>query len=146
MKGERLAKGAQHSAAATHSAVKMMENLREYEARGAARAQAQAQAQAQGALSPARFAVDAGQAGGLAGGASRASPTLGYYVPQHALKLEEPPPAHAHAPHATHATHATHALSHGAHAHVHSHAHALYEEAEYRRGEPDRPTVVSLGS
>lgn len=53
-----------------------------------------------------------------------------YYVP-HALKLEEPPPAHAHA----------HALPH-----------ALYDDAEFRRAAAesaerlDRPTVVSMGS
>lgn len=75
------------------------------------------------------FADEAGayEAAGRLGGAVAAGP---YYVP-HALKLEEPPPAHAHA----------HALPH-----------ALYEEAEFRRAgtEPaerlERPTVVSMGS
>ncbi|XP_075979508.1 uncharacterized protein LOC142978805 isoform X2 [Anticarsia gemmatalis] len=62
------------------------------------------------------------------GGGARSPLALNYYVQQHALKLEEPPPAH------------------GAHAHA---AHALYED-EYRRADSaerlERPTVVSMGS
>ncbi|CAH0600125.1 unnamed protein product [Chrysodeixis includens] len=89
--------------------------------------------------------------GGAAGGSGARSPlALNYYVQPHALKLEEPPPAHsAHAPHGQHAPHAPHALPHAHAAHPHAaHAHALYDD-EYRRAADERverPTVVSLGS
>lgn len=71
--------------------------------------------------------------------------TLGFYVQQHGVKLEEPPPAHAHA----HGH--THAHAHLQTGHAHAHGHQPYcGEAEYRRAEPqerlERPTVVSLGS
>ncbi|XP_045542293.1 transcription factor GATA-5 isoform X2 [Papilio machaon] len=63
---------------------------------------------------------------------SRAALALGYYV-QHAIKLDEPPPAHAHSAHAAHVAHAAHA------------AH-MYEE-EYRRAESgERSAAVSLAS
>ncbi|VVD05507.1 unnamed protein product [Leptidea sinapis] len=81
----------------------------------------------------------------LDNGGARSPLPLGYYVPhaphaphaahaQHAaaVKLEEPPPAHAHG-----------------HAHGHSLAHGqYYEDAEYRRATDaqERPSVVSLGS
>ncbi|XP_059056083.1 transcription factor GATA-4-like [Achroia grisella] len=63
--------------------------------------------------------VEAGGGGG-GGGGPRSPLAMNYYV-QHTLKLEEPPPAHAH--------------------------HALYDD-DYRRADDraDRPTVVSLGS
>ncbi|CAH0723046.1 unnamed protein product, partial [Brenthis ino] len=81
------------------------------------------------------------EGGGVTAG-GRSPLTLGFYVQQHGVKLEEPPPAHAH--HAPHAPHASHA-SHASHAH-----HAYCADADYRRAEPqerlDRPTVVSLGS
>ncbi|XP_030041092.1 transcription factor BCFI isoform X4 [Manduca sexta] len=84
-----------------------------------------------------------GGAGGGTGGA-RSSLSMGYFM-QHAMKLEEPPPAHA--------THAAHAHTHTAHAlaHAHAHGHSLYDEADYRRTPADaerldRPTVVSMGS
>ncbi|KPI99162.1 Transcription factor BCFI [Papilio xuthus] len=63
---------------------------------------------------------------------SRAALALGYYV-QHAIKMDEPPPAHAHSAHAAHVAHAAHA------------AH-MYEE-EYRRAESgERGAAVSLAS
>lgn len=101
-----LAKSGAHS---PHGAVKL-EALREFSARGAA-------------FADEPFAP-------LGEPAARLGAAGPYYVP-HALKLEEPPPAHAHA----------HALPH-----------ALYDDAEFRRAgaEPserlDRPTVVSMGS
>ncbi|XP_026485198.1 transcription factor BCFI-like isoform X2 [Vanessa tameamea] len=85
-----------------------------------------------------------GGATGGAGSGARSPLTLGFYVQQHAaaVKLEEPPPAHAH----QHAHQAHH--PHQAH-HAH-HAQSFYDETEYRRAEPqerlERPTVVSLGS
>ncbi|XP_047029088.1 transcription factor BCFI-like isoform X2 [Helicoverpa zea] len=82
--------------------------------------------------------------GAAAGSGARSPLSLNYYV-QHALKVEEPPPAHsAHAAHAPHAPHVTHA-AHAQHAHA---PHALYDE-EYRRAADERlerPTVVSMGS
>lgn len=107
-----LSKGSAHSPHAAGGGVKL-EALREFPAvRGAAFAD-----------EPGYAAL--GEAAGRLG-----APAGPYYVP-HALKLEEPPPAHAHA----------HALPH-----------ALYDDAEFRRAgaEPserlDRPTVVSMGS
>ncbi|PZC76496.1 hypothetical protein B5X24_HaOG204516 [Helicoverpa armigera] len=82
--------------------------------------------------------------GAAAGSGARSPLSLNYYV-QHALKVEEPPPAHsAHAAHVPHASHVTHA-AHAQHAHA---PHALYDE-EYRRAADERlerPTVVSMGS
>ncbi|CAB3220049.1 unnamed protein product [Arctia plantaginis] len=76
---------------------------------------------------------------GVGGGGTRSPLALNYYVQQHALKLEEPPPAHA--PH-----HHAHAHAHS-HPHSHAHAHQVYEDSEYRRAaDSDRPTVVSMGS
>lgn len=85
------------------------------------------------------------ESGSGASGGARSPLALNYY--QHALKVEEPPPAHnAHAPHAGHAPHAPHA--HAAHAHA-AHAHAALYDDEYRRAADERlerPTVVSMGS
>ncbi|KAJ8735166.1 hypothetical protein PYW08_014416 [Mythimna loreyi] len=81
------------------------------------------------------------ESGSGATGGARSPLALNYYV-QHALKVEEPPPAHAHAAHAAHHAHAAHA-GHAAHA-----AHQLYDD-EYRRAADERlerPTVVSMGS
>ncbi|XP_022820499.1 transcription factor GATA-4-like isoform X3 [Spodoptera litura] len=78
---------------------------------------------------------------GAGSGGARSPLALNYYV-QHALKVEEPPPAHAHgAP-------PQHAHAH-AHAHAHTHAHAALYDEEYRRAADERlerPTVVSMGS
>ncbi|KAJ8733587.1 hypothetical protein PYW07_014138 [Mythimna separata] len=74
------------------------------------------------------------EGGGGASGGARSPLALNYYV-QHALKAEEPPPAHAHG--------APHLHAHAAHA-----AHQLYDD-EYRRAADERlerPTVVSMGS
>lgn len=68
-------------------------------------------------------AVDTGSMVGGGAGA-RSSVALGYYAVQHAFKLEEPPPAHAHAL-----------------------EHAPLDD-DYRRADDrlDRPTIVSMGS
>ncbi|XP_047506769.1 transcription factor GATA-4-like isoform X4 [Pieris napi] len=57
------------------------------------------------------------------------------------VKVEEPPPAHAHYASPLHSH--THA-----HAHTHAHTHKeYYEEAAYAHAaDPERPTVVSMGS
>ncbi|XP_035430914.2 transcription factor BCFI isoform X4 [Spodoptera frugiperda] len=81
------------------------------------------------------------ESGAGAGSGARSPLALNYYV-QHALKVEEPPPAHAHA------APAQHAHSH-AHTHAHTHAHAALYDEEYRRAADERlerPTVVSMGS
>lgn len=81
------------------------------------------------------------ESGAGAGSGARSPLALNYYV-QHALKAEEPPPAHAHA------APAQHAHSH-AHTHAHTHAHAALYDEEYRRAADERlerPTVVSMGS
>ncbi|KAL4702394.1 hypothetical protein ACJJTC_005670 [Scirpophaga incertulas] len=67
------------------------------------------------------------------------------------MKLEEPPPAHAHVSHAAHASHAVHGHAahgtHGTHGTHGGHAPLAHYEDEFRRDERlERPTVVSLGS
>ncbi|XP_053602068.1 transcription factor BCFI-like isoform X4 [Plodia interpunctella] len=61
---------------------------------------------------------------GVGVGGARSPMSMNYAYMQHALKMEEPPPAHAH--------------------------YNVYEDAEYRRSADserlDRPTVVSMGS
>lgn len=109
-----ISKSGAHSPHAA-GAVKL-ESLREYPA-----------GRAGGGFEEGAYGAGLGEAAGRLAGAGPAGP---YHVP-HALKLEEPPPAHAYAL----------ALPR-----------ALYDEAELRRAgaEPaerlDRPTVVSMGS
>lgn len=107
-----------------------IENLREYQPQSARLRRAPAVSDT--------VVLSAVEGGAAAASGARSPLALNYYV-QHALKVEEPPPAHA-TPHHAHAhAHAGHA----AHA-----AHALYDD-EYRRAADDRlerPTVVSMGS
>ncbi|CAH2099374.1 unnamed protein product [Euphydryas editha] len=91
-----------------------------------------------------------GGANGACSGDARSPVSLGFYMQQHAnVKLEDPPPAHAHHAHQPHQAHHAH-QSHQAHQPHHAHHSQPFYEDEYRRADPqerhDRSNNGSMGS